>query len=200
MPGGKTMNRFVIAEPKRCIGCNTCMAACMSAHKAQGQQSYPRLTLTTTLRGSAPVLCRHCEDAMCARVCPVHAITHQDGAVVLDEKTCIGCKMCALACPFGAITPSGTSTAGVAGIKTITPTHPKMMNPILVWEIGVRSVAVKCDLCAFDPEGPACIKACPTKALIVVDQAELRRANKQKQKIAAWQATGMPMTKIEERE
>ncbi|PKU22393.1 4Fe-4S dicluster domain-containing protein [Telmatospirillum siberiense] len=195
------MNRFVIAEPQHCIGCNTCMAACTAVHKAEGLQSHPRLTVTRTMESTAPILCRHCEDAPCARVCPVNAIVHGDQAIVLDEKTCIGCKMCALACPFGAITPSGTTTAGVAGIKTGTPNHSAALSPLLVWEIGVRSVAVKCDLCAFSPAGPACVSVCPTKALFAVDQGVLQRANQVKrQGEVVWQRPGIPLTITEEQE
>lgn len=179
------MNRFVIAEPTKCIGCNTCMAACGEAHRREGRQSHPRLTVTRTDDGTAPVLCHQCEDAPCARVCPVNAITLSGSAVLLDEKTCIGCKMCALACPFGAITPAGTSTAGVAGIRTVTPTHAASLDPLLVWEIGVRSVAVKCDLCDFAADGPTCARVCPTKALYVVDAAATGRANAIKRDLAA---------------
>jgi hydrogenase-4 component A len=149
------------------------------------------MTKTETL--SSPSLCRHCEDAFCVRVCPVGAIRQDATAdrVVVDEKACIGCKMCALACPFGAITPSGTSTAGVAGIRTVTPTHTQALDPILAWEVGVRAVAVKCDLCAFLPEGPACVRACPTRGLAVVDYEELRRANAAKRKQNAKEGSGM---------
>lgn len=187
------MSRFVIAEAGRCIACNTCMAACSTAHKAVGLQSQPRLTLTKTDDVSAPVLCRHCEKAFCEMVCPVNAIRHDAaaGRVVVDEKTCIGCKMCALACPFGAITPSGTGVAGVAGIATPTPTYEKAMSPLLAWEAGVRSVAVKCDLCAFSPDGPACIRACPTKALVLVDQRALQQATLGKRKSNALPGSGM---------
>ncbi|MDR3438344.1 4Fe-4S dicluster domain-containing protein [Telmatospirillum sp.] len=195
------MNRFVIAEPNHCIGCNTCMAACTAVHKAAGLQSYPRLTVTRTIDGTAPIMCRHCEDAPCARVCPVNAITHGADAIVLDEKSCVGCKMCALACPFGAITPSGTNTAGVAGVRANTPNHSAALSPLLVWEIGVRSVAVKCDLCASTADGPACVRVCPTKALFVVDQDRLGQANAAKRKFEfAWQGTGMPMTASQEQE
>ena len=91
------MNRFVIANPRRCIGCNTCMAACSSVHRAVGLQAQPRLTVTRTLEVTAPVLCRHCEDAPCARVCPVDAIKLTGEQVELNEQKCIGCKMCAIA-------------------------------------------------------------------------------------------------------
>lgn len=178
------MNRFVIADPGQCIGCNTCMAACTQVHKEHGLQSLPRLTVTRTEAGTAPILCHHCEDAPCARVCPVAAITHGATSIDLDEKTCIGCKMCALACPFGAITPSGTSIAGIAGIRTATPSYPASLSPILAWEIGVRSVAVKCDLCAFSDQGPACVNVCPTHALSIVDKADMAQLNAVKHGLA----------------
>ncbi|MEF2071144.1 4Fe-4S dicluster domain-containing protein [Consotaella aegiceratis] len=178
------MNRFIVAEPGRCIGCNTCMAACSQAHKQAGRQSHPRLSVTKTADATAPVLCHHCEDAPCARVCPVRAITHRDGMIVLDEKTCIGCKLCALACPFGAITPSGTGLAGVAGIAFPTPQNPAL-DPLLVWEQGVKSVAVKCDLCDFREAGPACVPSCPTRALYLVGDDGMDEANANKRRITA---------------
>ncbi|HEY0328462.1 MAG TPA: 4Fe-4S dicluster domain-containing protein [Rhodopseudomonas sp.] len=167
------MNRFVIADPGRCIGCNTCMAACSTVHRAVGLQAHPRLTVTRTYEITAPVQCRHCEDAPCARVCPVDAIKLTDDQVVLNEQTCIGCKMCAIACPFGAITPSGTPISGVAGIKIGQPTESAALDPLLAWSIGVRSVAVKCDLCSFQEAGPECVRVCPTAALHVVNGRSL---------------------------
>jgi Fe-S-cluster-containing hydrogenase component 2 len=41
---------------------------------------------------------------------------------------------------------------------------------ILNWNIGQKTVAVKCDLCYFREEGPACVIACPHKALSLVDE------------------------------
>lgn len=193
------MNRFVIADQQRCIGCNTCMAACTEIHKKQGMQSHPRLTVMRTDDATAPILCHQCEDAPCARVCPVNAITHGGDSIVLDEKTCIGCKLCALACPFGAITPSGTGVAGVAGIATATPTHSAALDPLLVWEVGVRSVAVKCDLCALSDQGPACVTVCPTNALFIVDHAAVGRANAVKRALAAVSGgPESPLTLLEE--
>lgn len=179
------MNRFVIAEPKLCIGCNTCMAACSMVHKAEGLQTAPRLTVTRNAEGTAPILCRHCEDAPCARVCPVRAITHENDAIVLNETLCIGCKLCAIACPFGAITPSGTSNAGVAGTHPNAPTQSATLSPILAWEIGVKTVAVKCDLCDFREQGPECVRVCPTKSLFMVDDQALASSNAAKQRVAA---------------
>lgn len=111
-----------------------------------GLQAEPRLALTFTRDVSAAVTCHQCEGAPCLAVCPVDAITRTDTAVIVNEQTCIGCKLCAVVCPFGAIHPSGTSTAGVAGIAYPTPTQPQGTSPLLAWSIGTYTCAVKCDL------------------------------------------------------
>lgn len=195
------MNRFVIAEPGRCIGCNTCMAACSAAHEPEGRQRAPRLTVTRTNEATAPILCRHCDDAPCARVCPVAAISLEGEAVVLDEKRCIGCKMCALACPFGAISPAGTAMSGVAGVPVPEPRRPAGLDPILAWDLGVKTVAVKCDLCDFLPTGPACVTVCPTDALwyvadgVLAHAGEIRRAS-----AATARGPDLPLVTLEERD
>lgn len=164
------VNRSISINPEKCIGCGTCRAACSEGHKEAGLQSEPRLSLVMTRDISAAVTCHHCEGAPCLAVCPVGAIVREDGAVQVNEQTCIGCKLCAIACPFGAIHPSGTSIAGVAGIKYNTPSYPASMSTLLTWDAGVYTCAVKCDLCSFDDKGPHCVAACPTDALELVDE------------------------------
>jgi hydrogenase-4 component A len=87
----------------------------------------------------------------------------------VDEKRCIGCKLCAVSCPFGAIHMAGTPISGVAGTQYSTPTFPASLNPILQWEVGVYACAVKCDLCAYDNFHPHCVDACITNALSLVE-------------------------------
>ncbi|WP_437886982.1 4Fe-4S dicluster domain-containing protein [Phytobacter sp. V91] len=194
------MNRFVIADPEWCIGCNTCLAACSDVHKTQGLQHHPRLTLVKTNTQTAPVMCRHCDDAPCKQVCPVNAISFQDDAVYLNETLCIGCKLCGLVCPFGAITPSGSHPVNVptryehfvaeTQLRDV-PDSPQTQHPFLRWNAGVQTIAVKCDLCQFLPEGPACIRACPTHALHLVDENALNKQVAARRLMAAVNTTDM---------
>jgi Fe-S-cluster-containing hydrogenase component 2 len=41
---------------------------------------------------------------------------------------------------------------------------------LMTWNIGQKTVAVKCDLCYFSENGPACVIACPHKALSIIDE------------------------------
>ena len=43
--------------------------------------------------------------AACVDVCPVNAITIEDGKAVISEE-CIGCRACETQCPTGAISIS----------------------------------------------------------------------------------------------
>jgi hydrogenase-4 component A len=178
------VNRFVIADPEKCIGCHTCESACVKVHQKVGLAAYPRLTVTRTKAGTMPVQCRHCDDAPCAKVCPVNAITIVNREVQLNESVCIGCKMCVLACPFGVITPHGSLPGGPAHAwqqgSESTPAGDDYLHPLLAWTIGQRTVAVKRDLCHFRPEGPECIRVCPTHALHIVDEAAVNASNEKK--------------------
>ncbi|MCA2016025.1 4Fe-4S dicluster domain-containing protein [Vibrio tritonius] len=191
------MKSFVIADPKKCIGCGTCMAACSDVHKKEGLQSHPRLTVVKHQDATVPVMCRHCEDAPCATVCPVQAITKEDDRVLINETLCVGCTLCAVACPFGAIAFDGSRPVAMANsYDTYIPSTPRSSNPctsspqtfghdILAWEPGVKSIAVKCDLCGFREKGPACAEVCPTDAIVMVTDNEVVDSRSLKREMAA---------------
>lgn len=183
------MNRFLIADAKLCIGCNTCMASCAEEHRRVGLQALPRLQVMRNARDSAPVMCHQCEDAPCAQVCPVNAIRHQDDAIVLNESLCVSCKLCGIACPFGAIGFSGSAPLAIpsdcqTALAPPPPTAARSVSPFVDWQPGVRAVAVKCDLCAFSPDGPACIRTCPTQAIRLVADEDIQHASEQKRRHA----------------
>jgi hydrogenase-4 component A len=172
------MSRRIEIEPSRCIACGTCQAACSLGHKRVGLQDQPRLFLYQSRNVVASVTCHHCENAPCVKVCPVNAIRcDSDKAIRVDEKNCLGCKLCAIACPFGAIHLGGTPTTGVVGIEYASPTFVGATSPLLQWKLGVYSCAVKCDLCVNDPAGfPQCVTYCVTKALRLVETTETNEA------------------------
>ncbi|MDR2344054.1 MAG: 4Fe-4S dicluster domain-containing protein [Spirochaetaceae bacterium] len=152
------MNQFVKATPLRCIGCRTCMIACVVAHEGKrifeiDPDSYtfnPRLFMVKTARLSAPVQCRHCENPACKQACTSGAISIKDNIVYIDTKKCIGCKNCVIACPFGAV--EIVETAEVANDGT------------------AKKVANKCDLCVGVADKPSCVRVCPTEALSLVTE------------------------------
>ncbi|GMO59534.1 MAG: 4Fe-4S dicluster domain-containing protein [Termitinemataceae bacterium] len=155
------MNSFVKATPLRCIGCRTCMIACVVAHEGKrifeiDPDAYnfnPRLFMVKTAKLSAPVQCRHCENAACLQACTSGAISEKDGSVNIDAKKCIGCKNCVLACPFGAV----EIVEKIAADKKGAISQPKM-------------VANKCDLCKGSADNPQCVHVCPTNALELVTE------------------------------
>ena len=148
------MPRMIVVREERCLGCKSCMIACGMAHteassleEAMRLESRPqsRMHLEPVGRYGTPINCQQCEDAPCVSVCPTGAMARRDpgGPVLLDTERCIGCKFCIVVCPFGVIELSRDGKA-----------------------------AVKCDLCIARTEAgqlPACVAACPTKALQYVE-------------------------------
>ncbi len=74
--------------------------------KASVHRIVPTQLESLTDKGTpVPVVCQQCEDAPYAAICPVEAITRDPDidAVVVGSNLCVGCQMCIVACPFGAL-------------------------------------------------------------------------------------------------
>ena len=163
--------KFVFADSDRCIGCQTCMAACLSAHGVGRAEAIPRLQLVMTRTVSAPVSCHHCIDAPCVASCPTGCLYYDGGRVGIREERCIGCCSCVLACPFGAIVigsrPKNVQFGGIS------------------FKAGTEPVVIKCDLCVNRNNRPACVEACPTAGLFLADEELLEQETKRKRMDAA---------------
>ena len=164
-------SKFVIADPGLCIGCQTCMAGCLLKHNVPGDIPKPRLNLVTTLTISAPIVCHHCEDAPCVASCPEGALYFDNGRVAIKQERCIGCRSCVLACPYGAV-------------EVVSQTGAAKLGNLNV-ESAPKASIVKCDLCYDRPGGPACVEACPTGGLMVVDEDDLIERQRQRRMRAA---------------
>jgi hydrogenase-4 component A len=176
------MSHFVFANPKLCIGCDTCLAACAEAHLAAGENPQPRLVIVRSVKASVPMTCRQCDNAPCVAVCPVNALKISNNAVTIDESMCNGCQLCVPACPFGVMTFSDGADDHPKGGYTASDITPESAK------YPAAKVALKCD-CDIAKNGAECVRACPTDALFVVDSKSLRRSGNAKRRAAA---LGMP--------
>jgi sulfite dehydrogenase (quinone) subunit SoeB len=159
----------LVIDLDTCVGCQACATSCKEWN-TQGYSaplndvnpygSDPSGTWLNRIHGYEvkeegqqqsrivhfPRSCLHCEEPACVTVCPTGASYKraEDGIVLVNPETCIGCKLCSWACPYGA--------------REYDQAH---------------GVMKKCTLCVdriynenFEPEDrqPACVKACPTGA------------------------------------
>ena len=164
---------FVTTDTTKCTGCKACELACFQAHNARSNKVgktvgtvvvpvTPKLYVTVIPTASMPVQCKHCENSPCRAVCKQSAISKIGTQIVVDELRCIGCKDCLVACPFGAVTLLPLYAGG---------------KPVTQPGSGEGKVAAsKCDLCYTEADGPACVRACPNKALSINDIDEGRKA------------------------
>jgi electron transport protein HydN len=163
---------FVQSDADKCIGCRTCEVACAVVHAESKANTagaaagvfIPRLFVMVTDDLSAPVQCHHCVDAPCRNVCQMSAISRVDGRTVVDTSRCVGCKLCLMACPFGAI----EFVPLPAGTRPIFPGDKEMPEE---WKTRRFHRASNCDLCIHRSNGPACVETCPEKALALVNPA-----------------------------
>jgi len=100
-----------------------------------------------------PVLCNHCDNPPCVRVCPTGA-TFQDAEnrVVMDPHRCIGCRYCMAACPYGA-----------RSFNFMDPA-PYVASPNPDYPLRQRGVVEKCTFCPERTamgELPWCVEAAP---------------------------------------
>jgi len=138
------MKRIVFDQAK-CVGCRVCEAVCSLSNEGEFNPEKARIRVIRSFEEGIlyknPVFCMHCEEPYCQAVCPASAISRDErNANIVDEKKCIGCKLCEIACPVGAVTVRSDKHA-----------------------------AIKCNLCANDDE-PQCAKFCYSGALRFIEE------------------------------
>ena len=153
--------RFVI-DYSRCIGCQACVQACEECDTHRGRSM---IHLETIRRPdsvqTAPQVCMHCDEPICAQVCPADAIKKTPDGVVQSslKPRCIGCSNCVLACPFG------------------VPKYDGYVDQMM-----------KCDMC-YDRTSigkrPMCATVCPSQALSFTTLEELDRT-RQGAPVSVW--------------
>ena len=154
----------IFVDFRKCVACKSCETACAVAHHPSGSlygligdaRSQVNVRVLGVEHEAFPVSCRHCEPAACLAACPTGAIARdpETKAVVQTPEKCQACAMCAMVCPFDAISFKHTHRA-----------------------LPGREVAFKCDLCQprlVRGESPACVLACHSGALIF-KEAEAER-------------------------
>ncbi len=105
----------MVIDLGRCVGCSACALACKAENNTRTSgkgQSHNWADFITRTEGTfpklnqivMPVLCNHCDDAPCVKVCPVkpHKAIFKtpEGIVMTDNTLCIGCQKCQEACPY----------------------------------------------------------------------------------------------------
>lgn len=147
------MNKEVLIRYDRCLGCKSCELACAVAHSASkslsgaishDEKPRKRVFVHQVDDKKIPMNCRHCEDAPCIDACITGAMYRTADGTVTNEggkQGCIGCWMCVMVCPYGVIR-----------------------------SLPQERKALKCDRDCLDENGaPACVRACPTGALMYTE-------------------------------
>ena len=167
LPGETPRKLGLVIDLDTCVGCHACAVSCKEwnagGHMAPLTDLDPyggepdgvwfnRVHSFETDDGERqrtvhfPRSCLHCEDPACVTVCPTGASYKraEDGIVLVNEDTCIGCKLCSWACPYGAREfdeDSGTMKKCTLCIDRIYNENLDEVDRI-----------------------PACVAACPTSA------------------------------------
>ena len=104
------MPEAFVFDTAMCTGCQACQLACTIENDLEPDQSWRQIyTFNEGHLAGAPLFhlslaCNHCADPVCATACPALAYTRDEatGAVLIDERRCVGCGYCAWACPYEA--------------------------------------------------------------------------------------------------
>jgi len=173
-PGRKLEPVAKLIDVSKCIGCKACQSACLEWNNLREEvgvntgvydnphdltpATWTLMRFTEWVNPATDNLewlirkdgCMHCADPGCLKACPAPGaiVQYTNGIVDFDHDKCIGCGYCVKGCPFNI---------------------PRISN--------VTHKAYKCSLCSDRVavgQGPACAKACPTKAIVFGTKAQMK--------------------------
>lgn len=171
------MTHFAYAvKLNRCIGCHTCSLACKMQNNIPDGMLWNRVltencdvvdgaegTYPNLKRTYLPLACQHCQNAPCQKVCPTGATyTDATGRVEINYSKCIGCRMCAAACPYNARVFNWSEGSRITGFEygdASVKARPK----------GVMEKCTMCTPRVTKGLEPMCVAACPTRARVFGD-------------------------------
>jgi len=158
---------MLIDSNKCASGCDACVKACNRENGItetlqdvrQSSQWIRKVDLKDPKSGrehSLPVLCQHCAKPTCVDVCPTGAsMKRADGIVLVDRHICIGCRYCMMACPYKA-----------RSFVHLTLTE---QNPEVPRGQGCVEACTFCVHRVDKGQQPACVEACPERAMLFGD-------------------------------
>jgi Fe-S-cluster-containing dehydrogenase component len=164
-------------DPRRCLkkdGCRACIDVCHAVHNVPSipdprheikwlwkesfehafavEEGEGELVQASLRNKDVLVLCNHCDNPPCVRVCPTGATwKREDGLVMMDEHRCIGCRYCVVGCPYGS-----------RSFNWQDP-RPFVRQLNVKFPTRTRGVVEKCNFCAdrlHEGLEPACVEAC----------------------------------------
>lgn len=161
------MRYGMVIDLNRCTGCHACAMACKAQNGTPPSVWWSKVlereigTYPNCKVIYEPVLCMHCENAPCVKVCPTGAsFKRSDGIVEMDYDKCVGCRYCEIACPYDART----------FLHSIEPCYPDSgLTPYeeMMYQKHQDGVEEKCNFCkelVEKGEDPACVQTCPAYA------------------------------------
>ncbi|MGH9149123.1 MAG: DmsC/YnfH family molybdoenzyme membrane anchor subunit, partial [Acidimicrobiales bacterium] len=133
-------------EMTACVGCHSCEVACAEQNGTPVDEAWRRVgelefgAFPDTRRYNLSMACNHCLEPTCLSGCPTEAFVKLENGIVAHlASECIGCQYCIWNCPYE------------------VPVFSK-----------ARRIVSKCDMCQprIDAgQEPACVLACPTRAI-----------------------------------
>jgi formate dehydrogenase iron-sulfur subunit len=185
------MKNACLIDTTRCIGCRACQVACKQWNNLPGEKtgfntkhggyqnpsdlsaktfSLVEFNEVVDNKGDLKWVfskrqCMHCLEPACASACIVGALTRaDDGSVVYDDKKCIGCRYCMLACPFGV--PAFEWEKVIPFVRKCTFCHDRRVNAGPPEEYNERPLSDESEKRFVETQKmPSCVKACSTGAL-----------------------------------